>query len=101
MSRVWSFYQYLVNLKKFEEMKNTSISLGNYFDQFVQTQVSAGRYKNVSEVIRAGLRLLENEESKVIALKYAIQKGLDSPIVEDFDFEENLKRLKVEKRKNG
>jgi antitoxin ParD1/3/4 len=49
-------------------MKNTSVSLGNYFDQFVQTQVSAGRYKNVSEVIRAGLRLLENEESKLIAL---------------------------------
>ena len=48
--------------------KNTSISLGNYFDQFVHNQVSAGRYKNVSEVIRAGLRLLEDEESKVIAL---------------------------------
>jgi antitoxin ParD1/3/4 len=36
-------------------MKNTSISLGDYFDQFVQSQVSAGRYKNVSEVIRAAL----------------------------------------------
>jgi antitoxin ParD1/3/4 len=48
--------------------KNTSISLGNYFDDFVKTQVSEGRYKNVSEVIRAGLRLLENEEIKVIAL---------------------------------
>lgn len=81
--------------------KNTSISLGNYFDQFVQTQVSAGRYKNVSEVIRAGLRLLENEESKVIALKSAIQEGLDSPRVENFDFDENLERLKAEKRKNG
>lgn len=56
--------------------KNTSISLGNYFDQFVQSQVSAGRYKNVSEVIRAGLRLLENEESKVIALRNAIQEEL-------------------------
>jgi antitoxin ParD1/3/4 len=86
---------------KFNVMKNTSISLGNYFDQFVQTQVSAGRYKNVSEVIRAGLRLLENEENKVIALRNAIQKGLDSPIVEDFDFEENLKRLKAEKGING
>jgi len=42
-------------------MKNTSISLGNYFDKFVSGQVSVGRYKNVSEVIRAGLRLLENE----------------------------------------
>ena len=82
-------------------MKNTSISLGNYFDQFVQAQVSAGRYKNVSEVIRAGLRLLENEESKVIALKNAIQEGLNSPRVENFDFDENLKNLKVERSKNG
>ncbi len=56
-------------------MKNTSISLGNYFDQFVSNQVSAGRYKNVSEVIRAGLRLLEDEESKAIALRNAIQQG--------------------------
>lgn len=82
-------------------MKNTSISLGNYFDQFVQAQVAAGRYKNVSEVIRAGLRLLENEENKVIVLKNAIQEGLNSPIVEDFDFEENLNKLKENKRKNG
>ena len=82
-------------------MKNTSISLGNYFDQFVSGQVSAGRYKNVSEVVRAGLRLLEDEESKRIALKAAIQKGLDSPRIEDFDFNENLKTLKAERRKNG
>ena len=79
-------------------MKNTSISLGNYFDQFVSGQVSAGRYKNVSEVIRAGLRLLEDEESKVVALRAAIQKGLDSPLVENFDFKENLKKLKEEKK---
>lgn len=82
-------------------MKNTSISLGNYFDQFVSGQVSGGRYKNVSEVIRAGLRLLEDEESKAIALKNAIQKGLESPRVENFHFDENLIQLKAEKRKNG
>lgn len=82
-------------------MKNTSISLGSYFDRFVQSQVSAGRYKNVSEVIRAGLRLLENEENKVIALRNAIQEGLDSPIVEDFDFDENLEKLKAGKRKDA
>lgn len=82
-------------------MKNTSISLGNYFDQFVSSQVSAGRYKNVSEVIRAGLRLLEDEESKTIALRAAIQKGLDSPLVENFDFKANLEKLKKDKRKNG
>lgn len=82
-------------------MKNTSISLGDYFDQFVSSQVAAGRYKNVSEVVRAALRLLEDEENKAIALRGAIQKGLDSPLVENFDFKENLKKLKEEKRKNG
>ena len=82
-------------------MKNTSVSLGNYFDQFVSSQVSVGRYKNVSEVIRAGLRLLEDEESKAIALRNAIQKGLESPRVENFNFDENLNQLKAGKRKNG
>jgi len=82
-------------------MKNTSISLGDYFDQFVSSQVSAGRYKNVSEVIRAGLRLLENEESKVIALKNAIQQGINSPRVENFDFDEHLAKIKTFKNKKG
>lgn len=81
--------------------KNTSISLGNYFDQFVQNQVSAGRYKNVSEVLRAGLRLLENEESKVLALKNAIQQGVDSGIAHDFDPKKNLEELKARKRTDG
>ncbi|MCC5942949.1 MAG: type II toxin-antitoxin system ParD family antitoxin [Balneolaceae bacterium] len=81
--------------------KNTSITLGNYFDQFVKNQVSAGRYKNVSEVIRAGLRLLENEESKAIALRNSIQEGVESGIVQDFDPQTNLEQLKAKKRKNG
>lgn len=81
--------------------KNTSISLGSYFDQFVQEQLKEGRYKNASEIIHAGLRLLENEENKVVVLRNAIQEGLNSPVVEDFDFNENLKRLKADKRKNG
>lgn len=80
--------------------KNTSISLGNYFDQFVQSQVSTGRYNNVSEVIRAGLRLLENEESKVTALKQAIQDGIDSGIAYNFDSKKNLEELKAKRRKN-
>lgn len=82
-------------------MKNTSISLGDYFDQFVSSQVSTGRYRNVSEVVRAGLRLLEDEESKAASLRAAIQKGLDSPRVENFDFKQNLKMLKLQKGKNG
>jgi antitoxin ParD1/3/4 len=98
---ILTIYQILVLLLKFKEMKNTSISLGNYFDQFVQTQVAAGRYKNVSEVIRAGLRLLENEESKVIALKNAIQQGIDSGIANDFDPEKHLQHLKDKRKSNG
>jgi len=44
---------------------------------------------------------LEDEESKVIALKNAIQNGLNSPRVENFDFDEHLAKLKSEKRLNG
>ena len=82
-------------------MKNTSISLGDYFDQFVSSQVWAGRYKNVSEVVRAGLRLLEDEDSKVIALRDAIQKGTDSGIAYDFDPKKHLQELKARKRNNA
>jgi len=81
--------------------KNTSISLGNYFDQFVQSSINQGRFKNVSEVIRAGLRLLEEEENKVIALKYAIQEGIDSGIDHDFDPKKHLEALKAKKHLNG
>jgi len=80
--------------------KNTSISLGDYFDQFVHHSISEGRFKNVSEVIRAGLRLLEEEESKVIALKNAIQEGIDSGIANDFNPKKHLESLKAKKQLN-
>lgn len=78
--------------------KNTSVSLGSYFDTFVQQSVSEGRFKNASEVIRAGLRLLEEEEKKMIALKSAINDGLDSPRVESFEFDEHLAKLKSRRK---
>jgi antitoxin ParD1/3/4 len=81
--------------------KNTSISLGKYFDQFVQSRISDGRFKNVSEVIRAGLRLLEEEENKVIALKQAIEAGIESGIAQDFDSKKHLESLKAKKHSNG
>ena len=81
--------------------KNTSISLGNYFDQFIQSQINDGRYKNVSEVIRAGLRLLETEENKAIALKNAIQEGVDSGIAHNFNPEDHLNALKARNKQNG
>ncbi len=81
--------------------KNTSISLGNYFDEFVHSRISEGRFKNVSEVIRAGLRLLEEEENKVLALRNAIQEGINSGIANDFDPKKHLEILKANKRLNG
>jgi len=81
--------------------RNTSVSLGNYFEDFVENRITEGRYKNASEVIRAGLRLLEEEENKVQLLKNAIQEGIDSGIAKDFDPQKYLETLKANKRKNG
>ena len=78
--------------------KNTSITLGNYFDQFIQTILKEGRYKNASEVVRAGLRLLEEEEQKIIALRQAIDEGIKSGLAEDFDPDEHLKLMKSKRK---
>ena len=78
--------------------RNTSVSLGNYFENFVDNSVSEGRFKNASEVIRAGLRLLEEEENKIIALKKAIHEGIDSGIAENFNPAQHLESLKTKKR---
>jgi len=81
--------------------KNTSISLGKYFDEFVRNRVSEGRYKNVSEVIRAGLRLLDEEENKITILRNAVQDGIDSGIENNFEPEKHLKSLKEKMHSNG
>lgn len=75
-------------------MKTTSVALGSYFENFIKVQITNGRYSNASEVIRAGLRLLEDNESQIIALKSAIDEGLNSGIAEDFDPISHLKILK-------
>lgn len=60
----------------------TSVALGAHFEEFVKAQLSSGRYNNVSEVVREGLRMLEDQEKwrqlKVETLRAEIQKGLDS-----------------------
>ena len=94
-------YQLLVVLIKKEMSRNTSVSLGNHFEEFVIDRISEGRFTNVSEVIRAGLRLLEEEETRVISLKKAIQEGIDSGFAENFDAKKHLESLKASKRKNG
>jgi antitoxin ParD1/3/4 len=81
--------------------RNTSISLGDHFENFVDNEVSIGRFKNASEVIRAGLRLLEEEENKIIALKKAIDSGTESGLAKNFNADKHLEKLKLAKRKNG
>jgi antitoxin ParD1/3/4 len=62
--------------------KNTSISLGSHFDDFIAKQVSEGRYGSASEVIRAGLRKLEDEQQKLETLRALIQEGKASGTAE-------------------
>ena len=80
-------------------MKTTSVALGPHFEDFIQASILSGRYNNASEVIRSGLRLLEEQEQKMSALRSAIEAGLNSGIVEDFDSQEFLRQIKA--RKHG
>ena len=73
--------------------KNTSISLGDHFENFINNEIKSGRYGSVSEVIRTALRLLENEERKLNELRNALIAGEQSGFVEDFDPKEHLKAL--------
>lgn len=72
--------------------KNTSITLGDHLASFVSEQVSSGRYGNVSEVIRASLRLLEEHEQRVVALRQALEAGEQSGDAAPLDFAE-IKRM--------
>ena len=68
-------------------MRNTSVSLGQHFTSFIDTQVQGGRYGSASDVVRAGLRLLEEHEARVKALQDALRAGLESGAPRPFDFE--------------
>ena len=68
--------------------KNTSFILGERFDAFVAAQVDAGRYANATDVIRSGLRLLEEHEQKVEALRLALVEGEESGIAGPLDMEQ-------------
>ncbi len=67
--------------------RNTSISLGDHFATFIDTQVQGGRYGSASDVVRAGLRLLEEHEAKLKALEAALISGEASGEPAEFDFE--------------
>ena len=75
--------------------KNTSFSLGEHFTTFIEEQVSDGRYGTASDVVRAGLRLLETEEAKLKSLRKALIEGEESGAAKSFDFDAFVKRKAV------
>lgn len=81
-------------------MKTTSVALGAYFENFIKAKIAQGRYNNASEVLRAALRLLEENESRLIDLKSAIDEGIASGRAEGFDAREHLRAMKA-RRTNG
>lgn len=75
--------------------RNTSVSLGDHFSDFIEAQVQTGRYGSASDVVRAGLRLLEEHEAKVRALQEALIAGEESGKPAPFDNAAFLKRMRA------
>jgi len=64
--------------------KNISVVFGDNFEDFVSSKIQSGRFSNASEIIRAGLRLLESKEAKIEALNKALEEGENNGFVIDF-----------------
>ena len=75
--------------------RNTSILLGDYFENFINEQIATGKYSSVSEVVRTALRVFEQEEIKIKSLINELKVGEESAKIKDFDRNKNLEMLKA------
>jgi antitoxin ParD1/3/4 len=76
--------------------KHTSFSLGDHFSSFIDARVAEGRYGSASDVVRAGLRLLEEQEARLAALRAALIEGEESGPATQFDVEAFISRKRRE-----
>ena len=81
--------------------RTVTASLGPHYEELIQKSILSGRYNNASEVIRAGLRRLEEDESRLAALRAALEEGETSPDVTDFDPQAFLQEIKAKRKANG
>lgn len=72
--------------------KNTSVTLGEHFDKFINKQVNSGRYGSASEVVRAGLRALEDQETKIMNLRNMLIEGENSGVT-DYSYDSLISEL--------
>ncbi len=81
--------------------RTVTASLGPHYEEFIMKSIHSRRYNNVSEVIRAALRRLEEDETRLAALRAALDEGEASPDVMDFNPTSFLQEMKAERRNNG
>ena len=81
--------------------RTVTASLGSHYEEIIINSIHSGRYNNASEVIRAALRRLEEDEAKLAALRAALDEGEDSPDVVGFDPQGFLQEMKADRKKNG
>jgi antitoxin ParD1/3/4 len=75
--------------------KNTSVTLGPHFEQFIAQQIAEGRFSSASEVVRAGLRVLEEQETRLEVLRRALKEGEESGRA-DYSLESLIEELNQE-----
>jgi len=81
--------------------RNTSVILGEHFDEFIKSEIESGRYKSASEILRSGLRLLEDEKHKISAINEALIVGKNSGKAEPFDNNEFKRSMRAKIEKNA